>query len=205
MERGIETRDGTGQDLPQERISIPILRTSGGDNRSDAAVRREKPWEDLHEGTADLGIPIDTQTRGAETLVTQTEIDGIKRHQREEIDRGNLLEIVVERNHFCGHKTLQFGEDSGNCLLNDAFDGGATLLATVIGPSSKHLCMLGYDVIVAQDNVIRVNRSISTRLDVGDCESWKTIRAAVVCGITESSSIKTTDIRLCGLATTTLR
>jgi hypothetical protein len=52
---------------------------------------REKAREHIHPGRRDSGITDCAQARGAETLKTESQRDGIKRHKGKEIPHRNLL------------------------------------------------------------------------------------------------------------------
>ena len=96
MKGWVEARDRQSHNFPQESIPITILCPGSGDSRSNMAEGRKQARDNFHHGMADLRIAMGAETRWAETLKTQPEIDCIEGHKRKEVHQRNSLKIVVE-------------------------------------------------------------------------------------------------------------
>ncbi len=96
MECGVEAGDGQGQNSPHESITIPVFHAGSRNNGSDTTDRGKETRKYLHDGVANFRISMDPKARGAQTFVAELKFDGVKRHERKEVHRQNLLKIVIE-------------------------------------------------------------------------------------------------------------
>jgi hypothetical protein len=67
-----------------------------GDSHSNVAEGWKQARDNFHHGAADLRIAMGAETRWAETLKTQPEIDCIEGHKWMEVHQRNFLKIVIE-------------------------------------------------------------------------------------------------------------
>ncbi len=205
MECGVEAGDGQGQSSPHESITIPIFCAGSRNNGSDMTDRGKETRKYLHDGVANFCILMDPKARGKQTFVTKLKIDSVKRHERKEVHRGNLLKIAIECHQLGSQDAFRSGKDCGHSPFHNTFDGGSTLLRTRVHPTSNHLCMLADNVVETEDNIISVHCCVATRLDVGNSKGKEAMCTAMVVAIAEGRRVETTDLSLQSLATASLR
>ncbi len=140
--------------MPKKVKAIVRFETDCGNGRLNVRFGRwQQVWEDYHKCCSDFGIAKRSKSQWAETLKVEGEFDRVKRHEREKAPGRQLLELVVEINHFACNRIIEHWEIYKG-LLQNIFDGRARPFRARIDPTGNHLSVYHHNVIIAKENFL---------------------------------------------------
>jgi hypothetical protein len=138
-------------------------------------------------------VLLNTKTRHKQTFKIIPQTDGVKRHEREEVGMGELLELIVELDGIIHIHRPQLWE----CLeaaVKDAFKRRSRHLSTRVEPALDDLSVELLDLAKTQKDIFRGNRVreglIPTVVDEQDGEFLDTLRATMISNGGQSGNIE---------------